>query len=288
MTHGDETGSLPAALTIMSELQDGRLQFGGTVDFIVGNASAGIAGRRFLDADLNRVFTKAAPDSRERRRAIALSPLLTGCDLFIDFHQTARPTMRPFYTLPWRPEEARWIRALDLGAVWITRAPGQRFSPGTCCADEFVRDQGRPGITLELGEKGLHPASQTLAERAMRRALALLDEPDQLEEAAEMAPPVEVFEYAHREPYMRRTQRLRDGLTNFQTVRQGDDLSAEDGEPIIAPTTGMLLFPKYPGENEPLPAELFRIARTLRGAPERIYANHLIRLKGRVSTGTKK
>jgi len=273
MTHGDEVGSLPGMLEVMTALSSGAMTFGGTVDFFIGNTAAGLANRRFVEADLNRVFLPEAPPSLERTRALQLESLLTDCDLFIDFHQTARPSQLAFYTLPWRPQEASWIRALQGGSAWITRPAGQSFSPGMKCADEFVRDQGRPGLTLELGEKGFSSDATVRTAAVIRRALSLLDAiatrgPNALQEAADAQPEIPLYQYSYAHPYERRTHQLREGLVNFQPVVAGEDLSAPSSPPIRVPHDGMLLFPKYPPADTPLPAAQFRLASPLTFRPE--------------------
>ena len=288
MVHGDEVGSLPGLLAVMRALAAGTLSFGGVADFFVGNAAAALRGQRQLEADLNRVFVfdedgRPRSDTLEGRRAAELAPLLTGCTLFIDLHQTAQPTARPFFTLPWRPREAAWIRALHHGdEAWITRAPGERFSAGTCCADEFVRDQGLAAITLELGVLGFTDAAADRTAALVRRALALLDRLAEAGDAALIAaaaarPAVEGFAYVHAEPYRDRAQRLRSGLVNFQPVTAGEVLGTPD---LRAPRAGRLMFPKYPPEDAPLPGEIFRLVAPLDDTPERLWGHLLPPLGG--------
>ena len=271
MIHGDEVGSLPGALAVMAELASGALTFGGTADFFIGNVPAARAGVRFLEADLNRVFIDTAPDSQERRRATTLSVLLSCCDLFIDFHQTALPTARPFFTLPWRPLEERWIRALNTDAAWITRPSGVSFSPGLKCADEYVRDRGVPGITLELGERGFSETATQATAAVIRRTLRLLDAVAEHGSSVLTGPLPPCFQYSHAEPYTDRALRLRPGLVNFQAVAAGEVLSAPESPLLRAPADGVLLFPKYPAPDAPLPQNIFRMAAPLPASPAELW-----------------
>ncbi|MFO0006033.1 MAG: succinylglutamate desuccinylase/aspartoacylase family protein, partial [bacterium] len=89
MIHGDEVGSLPAGLDLARALRSGARRFGGRVSLIVGNPEAGLVDRRFLQADLNRVFLDLPPEhpafgTHEHRRAAALAPVLDAADLFLD------------------------------------------------------------------------------------------------------------------------------------------------------------------------------------------------------------
>ncbi len=278
VVHGNEIGSLPGVMRVMRELEGGELSFGGTLDVFVGNAPAALRNVRMLEADLNRVFTPQMPDSAERRRAVELEPILSGCDLFVDLHQTLRPTEIPFYTLPWLPVEAQWVRALGGGEAWLTRPAGTPFDAGTCCTDEFVRNEGKPGLTLELGTHGFDPRAEALAAATLRRALELMDAvaecgPDALAAAAAAAPEVPLWMLTHAEPYSDRGVRLREGTHNFQRVRAGDNLAAEGAPPLVVPRDGVVMFPKFTPADQPLPASVYRLAERMLDDPRVVWAS---------------
>jgi succinylglutamate desuccinylase len=269
LVHGDEVGTLPAVLRIMERLSAGDLPFGGRADFFVGNPPAARASKRCLESDLNRVFVPGPPGTWEHRRALELMPLLSDCQLFLDLHQTRLRTERPFFTLPWRPLEDAWVRWLAPAVpdvAWITRSPEQDFSPSTRCADEFVRDGGGAGITLELGQRGFSEAVAASAERAIERALTLMDllaEGADLQAQAEAHQRPPLFRYVFAQDPGSEAARLRPGLSNFAPVRAGDPLHAPGSPPLIAPADGVLIFPKYPAPGEPLPEKIYRIAAPL-------------------------
>ncbi len=155
LIHGNEVGPLEGLVNVVEGLAEGSLSFGGRATLFLGNPEAAREDERFLESDLNRVFGEASEgDSHEERRARELMPLLDRADIYIDFHQTLKPTRSEFYVFPWSHESGLWVRALAGASVWVTRHPGTAFSPGMMCADEYVRVRGAPGITLELGEKG--------------------------------------------------------------------------------------------------------------------------------------
>lgn len=272
MVHGDETGSLPAALELIDDLESGRLAFGHTLSLFVGNPDAGRAGTRFVEADLNRVFLDGQPDSIEVRRARALRPLLDAADVFLDLHQTILETAHPFWINPWSPELERWVRAVGVTGDWVTRPLGASFSSGTCCADEYVRNQGRPAITLELGQQGLNPDSVRRASQAMRAMLRAFDAAEPRVPDA----PLRFWTTAHKHPFDDPGLALRPGLVNFQRVAQGELLSAPDTPAIRSPHTGALLFPKYPPRtdgraDDPRPNEIVRVVTQLEQHPSAIW-----------------
>lgn len=283
MIHGDEVGSLPAVVAVVDDLVAGRLTFGGRLTLFVGNPEAGLAGQRFLESDLNRVFHDGAPDTHEGRRGREIRPILDAADVFLDLHQTIEPTEHAFYIFPFVEPGWHWARALQATPMWVTRHPGTAFTTGAKCADEYVRDRGLPGITIELSQKGFGNGGEARAEAAIRDALALADAiadgRTTLADAAAAKPELTFLETAHREPFADGDLALREGLVNFQRVVAGERLSAPGTPELVAPTDGWILFPKYPPREadgaykRPLPGEIYRIVRPLPAHPSVLYAD---------------
>ena len=279
MIHGEECGTLPGVVAVMESLASGSLSFSGRVTFFLGNAEAGLADVRFLESDLNREFGAEPSNTHEGRRARALKPLLDRADLFLDLHQTIQPSAEPFWIFPFQIPGWYWARAIRGAKVWITRAPDVAFSAAGCCGDEYVRLRGKPGITLELGEKGFDHGAEARAEAAVRRTLALASAViagDSLRSLAEGEDEIAFFETLHREPFADEALALRPGLINFQRVHRGEHLEAPGCPPLIAPADGAVLFPKYPPRidgryQRPLPAEIYRIVAPLPDHPLRMY-----------------
>jgi succinylglutamate desuccinylase len=284
MIHGDECGSLPGVLRVMEDLASGALRFGGRITFFVGNPEAGLRDVRFLEDDLNRVFLPDPPDNHEGRRARELKPILDAADVFLDLHQTILATEQPFYIAPFQVSGWHWARAVQGARVWVTRHPAQAFSAGTCCADEYVRLRGLPGLTLELSEKGFGHGGEQRAEAAVRRALALGQAvgsgESTLEAAVGSLDELVFLETVHREAFRSDALALRPGLINFREVVAGELLSAPGTPELRAPASGMVLFPKYPpvvdgAYKKPLPGEIYRIVCPLPAHPTVLYADAL-------------
>lgn len=282
MVHGNETGSLPAIVEIMRALADGSLTYGGKLTFFVGNPEAGLQDMRFLESDLNRVFMDEPPDTHEGRRARLLKPILDAADVFIDLHQTILGTRHAFYIFPFQEHGWHWARALGTTSMWVTRHPGAAFSTGAMCADEYVRVFNRPGITIELSEKGFGNGGEARARQAITDALALADAVASgrttLEDAAMAKPEITFLETIHREKFASEDLALKPGLLNFDVVEEGDLLSAPGTPELRAPASGMILFPKYPpivdgSYKKPLPGEIYRIVAPLPEHPTTLYAD---------------
>jgi hypothetical protein len=276
MVHGNEVGSLPGLIQVMEGLKSGELSFGGRITFFVGNPEAGRQGKRFLEADLNRVFLDRDDDLHEIRRSREIMPILDDCDVYIDFHQTILETATPFYINVWREDLWHWARAIAATPAWVTSPPGQAFSPGTRCADEYVRDLGRPSLTIELSQAGFSPEAEALAISSMLKTLALADQVAagaQIEELAQSEPELVFYQTMHREPFATGGHALEPGKINFGSCRQGERLSAPESPEILAPMTGKLLFPKYPERDadgsalEPMPGEIFHVIQRMEAHP---------------------
>ena len=264
VVHGNEFGTLPAALALQQELS--AEPPAGPVTLLLGNVEAVRRGERFLDEDYNRVFTFDRPaDNRERLRAEQVRPILDSARLLVDFHQTQTPTEAPFWTFPFRPELAHWARIIGGAERVLTRAPGTAFSAGLKCLDEYVRDQGQTGMTLEVGFRGEDPVQAGRTLEAARRTLSVVSElargKTTLEDLSAQAPALSFFQTEHIVMSTPTGSRLRPGLSNWVELRAGEALHAEDSEEILCPFDGVALFPKYPTPGQEPPPELLRIAR---------------------------
>ncbi|MFT6147087.1 MAG: succinylglutamate desuccinylase [Myxococcota bacterium] len=279
LVHGNEVGSLPGINRVLSALRSGELAYGGTFTVVVANPEAGLVDRRFLEQDLNRMFGNLNGDVHECRRAAELAPILASADVYLDLHQTILATEEPFTIFPWHSECWKWARVLNAASACVTRPANQGFAlGGQICADEYVRDCGKPGFTLELGQKGFSQAAEDLAFKAVCNLLAAADRiargDASLDDEAGKCPELVFWQTDHRESFSDPAMCLRDGLVNFTPVEAGDVLSAPGTPVFTAPSTGRLLFPKYPERDAsglavaPVPSEISRIITEVPEHPE--------------------
>ena len=284
ITHGNETGSLPSLIKLAKGLADGSVSFGGQVTIMLGNIAACRADRRFLEADLNRVFLEEAPESLEKERAKELMPIIDEADLFVDFHQTIEPSEKPFYIFPFHVAGYQWARIAGGGTSLITRHPSHAFAKGQVCADEYARNRGIPGITLEMGQKGLTPQAESLTWNACTRVLSAMDRiagGENLEELANQVeePELEFIEIQFAQPFESPSMALEPGLQNFTWVTKDQVIgtTGETGEPLRTPLDGYLVFPKYPARGQdgqvegPVPSEIYNLATLMGAHPVKAY-----------------
>jgi len=272
VVHGNEVGSLRAAVALQDELLERPPS--APVTLLLGNLDALKQGVRYVEEDFNRVFTFDRPaQSLERRRAERVRPILDQADYFLDFHQTGTPSRSAFWTMPWTRELGLVARAVGAAPRGLTRKATQAFSPGLMCLDEYVRARGKVGITVELGERGVDAAQAERCLAASKRLLELVRRTAagaKLEDVASEQPAVSWLETAHVVPSEGGKRRLRPGLTNFTEVREGEELGAPGFPSIPCPADGLALFPTYVENAELAPPELVRIAREV-ADPDRTF-----------------
>ena len=293
MIHGDEVGPLEGLLDVMEAIQSGKLQYDGLITCVVGNPEAGRRVKRFIDVDLNRVFDSELrarqPEELhyEEARAQSLMRLFDQCDLLIDFHQTILDSAQPFYICPWSEETWRWMRLMGGAKVWVTRHP-HRGGGGLLCADEYVRQRGKPAVALELGALGFTSKARAGVWKSLSMAIKAINEISQktatLSELANAEPDLKFYETSYRARFDNPLLTLKEGLVNFTEVQCEERLSPLGSDldhlpDISAPQSGVILFPKYPPRDEggeviePRPRELYRIISPLSSHPLELWTD---------------
>ena len=279
--HGNEVGSLPTLIRLIEDLETSRVKFGGKITITLGNPEASKSKRRFMDADLNRLFLVDQPlehqQTHEGKRAQAMMPILDECDLILDLHQTMLASAMPFYIFPNTPLSIALAEAIGGTNAYIDATP-TGDAPKYQCADEYVWRQGKPALTLELGELGFHEPATVASSTAVYNLINLFEklreakllnntEPSCLLQSIQShkKQSLSYYQTVHREPYASEKMTLKPGLINFHEIEKGEPLNTSGTPDIIAPCSGRLLFPKYPRRNtegdicETLPKEIFRI-----------------------------
>lgn len=145
-----------------------------------------------------------------------------------------------------------------------------------------MRNQNKPGVTLELGAMGFSDQAEALATASFTRLLAVAEEVGSggatIDQLAETQPELEFVGTSWIQQFTDPTMQLRAGLWNFCAVTEGEILSADGTPEITAPCDGMILFPKYPvyadgRALEPRPGEIVRIVAPLDRHPLEIWAD---------------
>jgi len=267
--HGDEVGPLPAVLGLLDELAKGKRVFPGTLRIFLGNPQAARKGVRYIERDLNRSFESAMSSAElwEEIRAKECAELILDSDFYVDLHQTIEPSLGSFYITAYHQNSLNWARVLGEPQIFVTHALSEGFSSAGLCSDEMAQLQGIPALSVEFWQRGF--ASEVEAKCSeflhslLDKAGDLLGNSEKWQEAVQAAANLSIYRIVHREPRIK-GQKLRPGLQNLQEIEQGELLGEDgDGEPIKAPLSGILLFPKYPSSVVPeatLPESLYVLA----------------------------
>lgn len=271
LTHGDEICGLSVLNEMLVAITEEFLSPRTPVAFILGNTDAALEGKRFLEYDLNRSFapSPAISSTLEGHRAKALSPILTETAFLLDFHQVSAPSDRAFFIFPYLKSAFSLARAIDPRISIITHW-GDAFSTEGLCTDEFVNDKGGIGLTLELGQRGVSPYQVGVGYLAGCRMLSLATAKIGSRKLKQTArePTGDIFTWHKTVPYPKEHVDLKPGWRNFADIQEGDEIGRYNGQPIYAPVSGTVLFPKYLSKEEHQtlarpPEELIRIMKTI-------------------------
>jgi len=267
--HGNEPAGVWALEAVLNELQrSGRGLLRGRFVALVGNRPALRAGTRFLDRDLNRIWTEGPAESDTEGREQAglertleeLRPRGASPTYMIDLHTTSGDAP-PFTVLGDMPANREFGRVLPVPLVLGLSG----HIEGTLL--EYLDRRGWVTVGFESGS---HRGQRSIAMAAsavwlLLHAAGLLGETDSRLGAARtrllgagsgFPQAVEVF---HRHPVTSaRSFQMVPGFRSFQPVPEGELLAREGGDEVRAPSAGRLLMPLY----QPSGEDGFFLART--------------------------
>lgn len=161
--HGDETAPIEMVAKLLGELARTPSALAVDLMVVVGNLAAIAQGKRFVDGDLNRMFTMergALQSTAEAERADVIMRATAGffggqdADKWhFDLHTAIRPSHYPTFAVvpdviaPTRKQHLLgWLGRAGIGAAILNTKPGGTFSAYT--AHMF----GAASATVELGQ----------------------------------------------------------------------------------------------------------------------------------------
>lgn len=260
VTHGDEVAGLAVLNEVVEFLRAGFAPLRGGLALLLGNYPAVLQGTRYVRRDLNRSFAlqEVAGEMDEVARARSLAKVLRRTKFFIDFHQTTEHSTSCFGIFPFQHRSFAFAQLVQGELPVVTRFSG-RFSQDGMCSDEFVQEQGKVGITIELGQKGFDPTQIACGVLIALRALRGVNNAASLDDVVVTTP---LYTFGQVVTYPPSGEvRLVEGLYNFKQVAGGEHLGAIDGKAVVAEEDGAVLFPKYRFDRVRPPHELCYILR---------------------------
>lgn len=164
--HGDETGPIEVLAHLLDALSQTPQALAVNLLLVVGNVDAIAAGKRFMDADLNRMFKRNRGDLAGTQEAARADQMMQVTEAFfaasgpvrwhLDLHTAIRPSLYPtFAIVPELIEALARQRLIDwLGCGGVEAVIMNPKSAGTY--SYFTSEQcAAAGSTVELGRVGI-------------------------------------------------------------------------------------------------------------------------------------
>lgn len=160
--HGDETAPIEMLSMLVADIANGRAPLAARMLVILGNIDAMRAGERYIEDDLNRLFSGRHANLRDSREAPRAAELERAALAFfddaahpkwhIDMHTAIRASVFEQFALlphtgaPLARAMFDWLRDARLQAVLLHREKGSTFTHFT------AQEAGALACTLELGK----------------------------------------------------------------------------------------------------------------------------------------
>lgn len=178
--HGDETAPVELVALLLEQLSQTPTVLACDLMLIIGNLAAVASAKRFIDVDLNRLFTPGRTEfgqTQEGQRADQLMALTTRFfdghknGWHLDLHTAIRASVYPsFAIVPGNPDESlvQWLGSAGIEAVVLSPDAQLTFSAFT------ARHLGVLSCTAELGRIGTLGNNDLSQFAATQKALDLL------------------------------------------------------------------------------------------------------------------
>ncbi|WP_295997966.1 succinylglutamate desuccinylase [Rugamonas sp.] len=252
--HGDETGPIEVVAHLLEALSRQAQSLAVNLMVCVGNLAAIRAGKRFIDADLNRMFRASRGSLADAAEAERADTLIAATSAFfadagpvrwhLDLHTAIRPSLYPTFAIvpdliadEGKTKLLHWLGEAGIGAVIMNPQSAGTYSYYS------AEHHGAAASTVELGRVGTLGRNDLSLFADVARALDGL-----LRGAAPGAATVEshVFKVAQeiiklsddfRMAFDRATQ-------NFTALKQGEEI-ARDGATVyvVRHAEELVVFP---------------------------------------------
>lgn len=265
--HGNESSGVVALLDVMEEIITSQPKIKGSVYALTGNMAALACEQRYINEDLNRIWTKDRLDklrelngdtSKLHEDELEQLELYDWCQkimrkhrhqiYFIDLHTTSAPTV-PFITL----NDTLVNRDFAVKFPVPVIIGIEEFISGPLLS--WVMEIGYPSLAFEAGE---HFSTESIENHKAFVWLSLvhggLIENTEVPQfgkahfqlAASNQDHARIFEVYHRKPVVPEEQfSMKPGYANLQAIAKGEKLAENVYGDILAPQNGRVFMPLY-------------------------------------------
>lgn len=264
--HGNETTGVTAIINVFRTLEERMIPFNGKIVGLIGNMTAYEMGKRFIDYDLNRVWseeflTKLRTDLHDHEFSVEdaeFLELLEDIDLhskgnfktkvLVDLHATSSENGN-FIVIPEDESNNEIVKALKLPVV----VDLEKYLAGTLL--EFMHKRGFISFAFEGGLIGSRKALD-LHTSGIWEILYASEFVNRMESEEFIKYEKIIDSFIHKLPHkvsvLYRHEVNKDddfkmlpGFQNFQPVRKGDKLARNKSGLIKAQADGLIFMPLY-------------------------------------------
>lgn len=268
--HGNELAGMYAINRILRSLKEEKIPFKGEFVGISGNPEAILRGKRFIDMDLNRLWTDeqiettlATPkwklktnEERQQKDLLRLFDRVlkyAGSNerevVLIDMHTTSAFGGIPF-AIADDTEESRDF-ALNLH-IPVIAGLGKVITGTTL---NYFHDKNLCAFGIEAGQHN-DPVSKDMTESAIWLSLVKMgcletesvpnyeEKKNLLKKSSQNIPSLVEFSYRHHVNPQDNFE-MRPGYKNFQAVSKGEELAKDKNGKVLSPVDGLILMPLY-------------------------------------------
>lgn len=256
--HGNEPAGIHATKFLFDFITNNKLQVNGFIAALKGNLSALEKGVRFIDQDLNRLWTvdhlnnsndTNIREIRELRELkTELDKIITSSSLLLDLHTFSAQS--GIFSMPSDNDLSR-NSAAALGVPFVNRL--SQVLPNT--AVNFFAEKGISTLAFEAGNHQNQESVDNMISALfiVCASTGILNPEDipginthkkHLHGTANGLPQKMelVYRYKLDDP---QDFKMNPGFTNFQKITKGEKLAIHQGDPVKAPMDGYILMPLY-------------------------------------------
>ena len=258
--HGNEVAGVIALQKVIAEIQKNKIQLEGNFYAISGNIAALKINQRFVDVDLNRIWTKEQLEATTKKKHSEFAErdhiyytikeivsIHNGPFYFIDLHTTSSET-KPFITISDSLNNRRFSKIFSIPTVLGI----EEYLDGPLLT--FINEFGHIALGFEAGEhykeasvdnciafiwlameaSGCIKKSEIKKYRFYQHYVSLLFSKQEFYE----------IDYKHHIQPSEHFKML-NGFTNFEPIHKEQNLADSNGKVVSAPINGNIFMPLY-------------------------------------------